>query len=209
MKDLGANERRGDGSLAQDLEAARAGKTQRLGQALEACRGYLQLLADGQLGPDLASKVASSDLVQETFLAARRDFASFRGRTPEEFRGWLRGVLLHLAANTRRHYRTQAHSAAREVSLEGDGSHGIAGKLADSVTSPSQGAMRHEESRTVLEALEQLPLHYRSVIEWHHRDQLTFEEIAVRLRISPEAARKLWGRALSRLRKTLGPHYEP
>ena len=32
-------------------------------------------------------------MVQETFLAAGRDIAQFRGGGPDELRGWLKGIL--------------------------------------------------------------------------------------------------------------------
>jgi DNA-directed RNA polymerase specialized sigma24 family protein len=46
------------------------------------------------------------------------------------------------------------------------------------------------------------------VVVWHHLEQLPFEEIGQRCQISAEAARKLWTRALGRLRKELGPSYD-
>ena len=58
-------------------------------------------------------------------------------------------------------------------------------------------------------ALADLPEHYRRVIQWRHQDRLRFEVVAERLGISPDAARKLWGRALIRLRKALGPGHDP
>jgi DNA-directed RNA polymerase specialized sigma24 family protein len=56
--------------------------------------------------------------------------------------------------------------------------------------------------------MEQLPEHYRQVVQWHHEERLTFEVIAGRLAISPEAARKVWGRALLRLRERIGPGHD-
>ena len=53
-----------------------------------------------------------------------------------------------------------------------------------------------------------MPDHYREIITWHHREQLSFEEIGRRHGISAEAARKRWTRALGRLRKELGPSHD-
>jgi RNA polymerase sigma factor (sigma-70 family) len=69
--------------------------------------------------------------------------------------------------------------------------------------------MRHERERALREAMMNLPENYRRAIQWHHEERLTFEEIAGRLGGSAEAARKVWGRALVRLREALGPGHDP
>jgi RNA polymerase sigma-70 factor, ECF subfamily len=61
------------------VAAARAGSREALGRALEIHRHYLLAIAERQLDPDLRSKGGASDLVQETFLEAQRDFAQFGG----------------------------------------------------------------------------------------------------------------------------------
>jgi hypothetical protein len=70
-----------DGDL---LAAARRGSREALGQSLEACRRYLLAIADRQLDQDLQAKGGASDLVQETFLEAQRDFGQFHGPSPDE-----------------------------------------------------------------------------------------------------------------------------
>jgi RNA polymerase sigma-70 factor, ECF subfamily len=164
------------------------------------------------LAPDLAAKVGASDLVQETFLAAGRDIAQWQGRGPAELRSWLEGILHHLLANTRRHYRG---TQKRRVDLEVRDSHrawevrsDLVATISVSATSPSGRAMRHEREDALCAALRALPEHYRQVIGWHHQDQLSFEAIAGRLGISSDAARKIWGRALLRLREALGPGHD-
>ena len=62
------------------IDAARKGDVEALGQALEPFREYLTLMASRGIGPGLATKAGASDLVQETFLAAQKGIAGFRGR---------------------------------------------------------------------------------------------------------------------------------
>jgi RNA polymerase sigma-70 factor (ECF subfamily) len=189
------------------------GQSERLGSALEAFRGYLTLVAREALAPDLAAKVGASDLVQETFLAAGRDIAQLRDHSPANLRCWLAGILRHLLANARRRYRaTQKRRADLEIPGRGRGSDSredLVVDVAASATSPSGRAMRQEREKALREAMMGLPEHYRQVIQWHHEERLTFEQIAGRLGGSPEAARKFWGRALVRLRETLGPGHDP
>src|SRR5437588_9890039 len=105
------------------LPAARAGSSEALGQALEMCRNYLLLVAGQELDPELCAKGGASDLVQETFLEAQRDFAQFRGSSEAELLGWLRQSLLHNIANFKRRYRgTGKRAVGREVALQTDDS---------------------------------------------------------------------------------------
>jgi RNA polymerase sigma-70 factor (ECF subfamily) len=194
-------------------DAIGQGQAETLAGALQAFRGYLILIARRGLAPDLAAKVGASDLVQETFLAAGRDIAHLRGRSAAELRSWLVGILKHLLANTRRRYRgAQKRRVDLEVSCgrcERDADDDPVARVIASETSASGRARRHERENALREAMMYLPERYRQVIEWHHEERLTFETIAGRLGISPEAARKVWGRALMRLRETIGPSHDP
>src|SRR5262249_58319869 len=89
----------------QQLDEARAGSRAALGRVLEACRGYLMMIARQELDRDLQAKGSASDLVQETFLEAQRDFDRFSGTTEEELLAWLRRLLLNNIANFTRPYR--------------------------------------------------------------------------------------------------------
>src|SRR5205809_917594 len=105
------------------LAAARAGSSEALGQALEGCRRYLLLVADRELEPDLRAKGGASDIVQETFLEAQRDFTQFHGNSEQELLAWLRRILLNNVGNfSRRYCGTDMRDVGREVELPGDGS---------------------------------------------------------------------------------------
>jgi RNA polymerase sigma-70 factor (ECF subfamily) len=58
----------------------------------------------------------------------------------------------------------------------------------------------------MLRAIDRLPDDYRRVIEARSFDGLSFEEVGARLDRSAEAARRLWVRALDRLRAEMGDH---
>jgi RNA polymerase sigma-70 factor (ECF subfamily) len=190
---------------ARWLPAARAGSQEALGQALEACRRYLLLVADRELDPGLRAKGGASDLVQQTFLEAQQNFARFQGDSEEEWRAWLRQVLRHnLADFTRRYRGVDKRQVGREVSLEPDTPSGgrDAGLVADT-PSPSGRAIAHEQEAALQRALAQLPADYRRVIVLRHQEGRSFEEIGQQLNRSSEAARKLWSRAIERLQEAL------
>src|SRR6516162_8255804 len=71
---------------------------------LELYRNYLALLARAQISRHLQGRVDPSDVVQETFLAAHRDFARFRGTTEAELLSWLRQILAARLADLVRHH---------------------------------------------------------------------------------------------------------
>jgi RNA polymerase sigma-70 factor (ECF subfamily) len=189
-----------DGRL---VSAARAGSREALGRALEHCRRYLLAIAERHLDPDLRAKGGASDLVQETFLEAQRDFVRFRGSSPEEFRAWLRQALLHnVGAFTRRFRDTTKRSVGREVALGAGGSStGLGPDPAGSALSPSGAAMADEQALALRRALDRLPEEHRRVVVLRFEEERSFEEIGRLTGRSPDAARKIWARAMERLRQ--------
>jgi RNA polymerase sigma-70 factor (ECF subfamily) len=193
--------------MAKQEEPAAQLDENALDRSLEPYRAYLTLVARRAIGSALAGKVAISDVVQETFLAAQRNAGDFRGRTEPQWRAWLKAILLHHLANERRHHAAEKRrepqpapgaAPARHLPLE-----------AGAVTPPSRQLMRRERDGALAEALARLPERYRQVVCWHHHDGLGFREIAARLGTSPDAAQKVWGRALVRLKELLGPEHDP
>jgi RNA polymerase sigma-70 factor, ECF subfamily len=190
---------------AQWLPAARAGSREALGEVLEACRGYLLLLAQEELDPALQAKGGASDLVQQTFMEAQQDFARFQGDSEAELLGWLRQVLLNNLANFRRQYRgTKKRQTAREVGLHSGSSSGTReGGLRSETPTPSVEAMMGEQSAALTKALARLPDDYRRVLLLRYQEDRSFEEIGNLMQRSPNAARKLWLRAVERLQKEM------
>jgi RNA polymerase sigma-70 factor (ECF subfamily) len=189
--------------IARCLAAARAGSPDSLGQALEACRGYLLLIAQQEIDPQLRAKEGASDLVQETFLKAHRHFAQFHGDVEEELLGWLRRMLLNNLADFRRFYcATQKRHAGREVSLEvNDSSRDRGGALAAAEPTPSAMAIGQEQAEELQRVLARLPEDYQQVLLLRHQGELSFEEIGRRMNRSANAVRKLWARAVERLQE--------
>jgi RNA polymerase sigma-70 factor (ECF subfamily) len=204
MQGLSASRQPAD-QFACWLRAARAGDADALGRLLESCRHYLELVAGRELANDLQAKVGASDLVQEAFLEAQQGFARFQGQTAGELAAWLERALLHNLTDCARHYRTVAKRRLdREVPLVPMGSDSVAEEdlPVDSLT-PSKQAIAQEQEDRLLQALARLPDDYRQAILLRHQQGRSFEEVGRRLGRSPEAARKLWGRAVVLLQKEL------
>ena len=194
------------GGAAQWLPAARAGSREALGKVLEAARQYLLAIARQEFDPDLRAKNSPSDVVQETFVEAQRDFGQFQGDTEAELLAWLRQLLLNNLGQFSRRYRdTDKRQVSKEISLDGAPSSAEVKEnlLADTPT-PSSPAVEQEEAEKVRRTLERLPEHYRQVLLWRYEDDLPFDEIALRLGKSANAVRHLWARAVARFEEELG-----
>lgn len=192
----------------QLLGMARAGNSSALGQLLELYRSYLATLARLQIGRRLQGKVDASDLVQETFLEAHRDFPQFRGAKEAELVGWLRQILATNLANlVQRYCGTQSRDVRleRQLASELDQSSRILDQgLVAPFSSPSHQAARREQAVLLADALGRLPADYREVLVLRHLEGLSFPLVAQRMGRTVEGVKKLWARALDRLRRSLG-----
>jgi RNA polymerase sigma-70 factor, ECF subfamily len=187
---------------------ARAGNGRALGQLLEQYRNYLAMLARLQIGRRLQGKVDASDLVQETFMEAHRDFGQFRGSTEQELASWLRRILACNLANLVERY---CGAKRRDVRLERElvadidqSSRVLDLGLVAKASSPSQQAAHREQAVLLADALEQLPADYREVLMLRHLEELSFPEVARRMGRSLDSVKNLWARALAKLRHVLG-----
>jgi RNA polymerase sigma-70 factor (ECF subfamily) len=183
--------------LTDLLLEARAGSTAALGELLETCRAYLLVVARHELRAPLQAKLDPADLVQETFIEATRDFADFRGETEAQLLGWLRGILRHNLADVTRRYETNARCVSQEVPLHNASA---APSPAGEAKTVCEQLIAREQRRALDAAVQRLPASYRQVLQLRYGQACSFAEIAMSLQRSPEAARKLWSRALGRLR---------
>ena len=183
----------------QQLTRARAGCEDALGCLLQGCRRYLLMVATKTLESTLRPKVAASDLVQESFVIAQRDFQAFEGTTIGELLSWLHRILDHRLSHHVRHYkRTAKRALQREVPLDAD-RHDAGLALADGGTNPRDAASLADEQRRVRLAIEQLPEDYRRVLELRTWQRLPFAEIGQQFGRTGGAVEKLWLRAVERL----------
>ena len=189
-------------------DLARLASDPALGRRLEAYRDYLTILARTQIGRRLQGKADPADVVQETFLHAVRDIARFRGTSDQELAAWLRQILAaRLADLVRRYCGTRGRDVRLEQALQVEldrSSQALDRGLVSRLSSPSQQAARHEQAAWLAQALERLPAAYRDVLVLHHLEGCDFPEVARRLGRSVEAVKKLWARALARLRRSVG-----
>jgi len=199
-------------NVEQLLQSARQGELDPLGQLLRSYQNYLTILAASQLDRRVRRRVSPSDLVQETMLAAHRDFPQFRGRSEPEFLAWLRQVFLScLRHSIDEHVRAKKRDIRCEVSIDQTlerldrSAECLAVQLADPGPSPSAAVHRRERAVELADQLAQLKPDYRDVIVLRNLQGLKFEEIAERLERKPGTVRMLWLRAMEKLRQSVSP----
>lgn len=126
-----------------------------------------------------ANSEQAEDITQEVFLRAYEHFA--RLRSSPTAGGWLKTVATHLTLNHLSRYRkrwrffSEVFEDAREEELEA-----AAGALDDLFDRVDAA----ERARRIERALERLPAHQRVPLVLFHFEDLPYQDIAARLRIS-------------------------
>jgi RNA polymerase sigma-70 factor (ECF subfamily) len=201
-------------STTQLVIASKDGDGEAFGRLLGQYHGYLLMLAHRYLSERLRRRVDPSDIVQLTFLEAQRDLHAFRGETPAEFAGWLRGMLKNnVATAVTRHVTAQKRSVKREVHAgptpAGDTGANWLGQFPGSTTSPSGAAIRGEAVLALVDALHQLPETQAEAIRLRYMEGLPLAEIVERMGKSDTAVAGLLKRGLQKLRTILGEDDNP
>lgn len=130
----------------------------------------------------------AEDVVQETLLVALQR-PPREATTESGLRAWLTGVAQNLARMTR---RSEGRRSLRESKYAT--SRTTTGPAIDDVVE------RAVQARKLVDAVLALDEPYRSAVLLAYEEQLSAAEIAKRMKVSPEAARKRVSRGLARLR---------
>ncbi|QDV65993.1 sigma-70 family RNA polymerase sigma factor [Crateriforma conspicua] len=199
-------------AVGQRIAQARQGNIPILGQLLQRYQHFLSVQASAQLHGRLRRRVSDSDLVQETMLAAHRDFHRFRGTTEGELLAWLRQILNHcLNHAVEKNVFAQKRDVRREVSLEA-----LATRSSDSVmrlshiatdraASPSEVMQKQELADDLSRQLGKLKDNYRDVIVYRNLQGMSFEEIGQRMNVKSGTARMMWVRAIAKFKEIATP----
>jgi RNA polymerase sigma-70 factor, ECF subfamily len=190
------------------LVSAQQGSLSSLGRLMGLYGSYLKLVVASQLDDRLRQRVSASDVVQETFFEAHRDFESFRGACPQEFLAWLRRILVNnLLRAVEQHVTAAKRDVRREVSLDRlqlgveQSTYRLAALAPKSAETPSAAFERREHEAVLAEVLAELPAEYQEVLRLRHLEGLPFAEVAQKMDRTAGAVRMLWLRSIRRLRE--------
>ncbi|WP_206483563.1 sigma-70 family RNA polymerase sigma factor [Thalassotalea sp. G2M2-11] len=134
------------------------------------------------------------DLMQDVFVAVFRNLASFRGESP--FKGWLFKIA---------HYRCIEFYRRKKPMQSLDDA--PVPEQEDEQACPAQFMADGQQSKEVHQALQQLSLNQKVVVELKFFQHATFEEIANQLGISTNTAKSRLYSALDKLKNYLELDY--
>lgn len=172
-------------------------------------RDRLQRMVRLRLSPAVAGRVDASDVLQEAYLDADKQYARFLRERPASPYVWLRGITWQrLIKMHRQHLGTQQRAVSREASLPTDSSVNLATRLMSKASTPSRSMLKVELRRRVQLALSRLKHEDREVIVLRDFEGLTNGEAAQVMGLTDSGATMRYGRALVRLRKVLEVEFE-
>ena len=154
----------------------------------------------------LRRRLAVSDVLQETHLAAFEHRARFEDRGAKSFRNWLLGIVDNKIRDAVRfHVGTARRAMGRETTRS---SRPVTAALRLSDDTPSRAAMGVENKARVRAALEKLPPDYRDVLRLARLEGLNLKQASEQMGRSHDAVKKLYGRALCQLKTILSQNEE-
>ena len=143
----------------------------------------------------LRDQAEAEDAIQETYLRAFQFLQQFAGRA--KFSTWLTRIAVHEAlARTHRRDRYVPLDLEIRIIANSDTHSG-------SLRSPEQAAANSELGAILRGAIAALPSHYRAVLELRDIHEVSTEEAAGRLQISPENVKIRLHRARAMVRRRL------
>jgi RNA polymerase sigma-70 factor (ECF subfamily) len=186
------------------LERIHEGDQEALGELFDSYRPRLRRMIRFRMDARVAARLDPSDVLQEAYLDAARQIHHYLDRRDVDVYVWLRGLAWQrLLKLHRAHLGAQCRTVDREQPLAEDSSTALAQRLLAPGGRPDQPLLQEEIRQRVQQALAQLEPHDREVILVRDVEELTNNEVAQALGLSPSAATMRYGRALFRLQKIL------
>lgn len=177
--------------IRADIARARRGEREALDRVLTAVQSRLRAAASSRLGGPLRARMATSDLLQTTYVDVVRSIGEFRGDDADTLVAWISRIMENNLRDRVRFYSRQRRSAEEK--------HASPPELAADGRTPSVEAMQVENLAAVGKALAELPEEQRKIIQLRLIEGREYDEIAATLGKSPGALRMLLSRARAAL----------
>lgn len=196
-------------TAAEEVELLRQNGVQGMADLFSRYQDRLLRMVSFRLDRRMLGRVDPADILQESYMEASRRLPEFIDNPAVPFFVWLRQKTLQVMIDShRRHIGAKMRDVSQEVPLQQRAfspasSMSLAAQLVDSVTSPSQAAMRDEllvELRAALDSMDKID---REVLALRHFEELSNNEVAHVLGLQKSAASNRYVRALKRLRQIM------
>lgn len=183
-------------SFRSGLRLAQEGDREKLNELLQRWQPFIRKHAKNLFASDLQRRADSSDVVQETLLRIHKRVPQFAGLTRAQWACWVKRILANEAKRLARHHLAKRRSLSNESYRDSQ---------SDAVESVSTTDILEQSERTValLQALDNLPEPYQSVVRQRIFDKLSFVEIAEQIGRDAAGTRVLWCRGIKKLKNAL------
>lgn len=183
-------------------ERVKAGDSAAMEEMAGMYAAYLRKIIASRLDDRLSARVGTSDLIQETLMEAVRRISKQEADSPLPLRLWLRQIAIdRVKMAERTHLRTEKRGLHRELQLPNHSSMMLAQQLLG--IQPDDHLARLELIQAVRSGLAELAETDREILTMRTFEDLSYEEVALIIGVSPAVARQRHGRALLRLSKHL------
>jgi RNA polymerase sigma factor (sigma-70 family) len=163
----------------------------------------LTVIVHWRLPAPMCCRWSAEDIVQEILFRAFARRAMLTDAAGSGIWRWLLAIAFRVLAEVKRKEMTRmAEMRACDLGKEGSGSTrqvGMSG-FAGTVARASEQAMRSESMRKLLGLLDQLRADDKDLLMMRFFEELSHEEMASRIGVSPEATRQRLSRLCTRLR---------
>jgi RNA polymerase sigma-70 factor, ECF subfamily len=163
-------------------------------------RERLLAMVRRRIDPTLATRFDPEEVLTEAFLRAGTKWAEFDPAAMSTYT-WLYRIALDCLIEAWRKANSAGRSIQREVPWPDRSSVQLGLGLVGSTTSPSEAFARAELRERIAWAVQQLKPDDRDILGMRHFDELTYQEAATVLGITPDAAMQRYVRALRRLKR--------
>jgi len=144
----------------------------------------------------------ASDITQDTFLRAFKAISRFRGDS--SVKTWLFRIAINQSRNRFRWWKRRKRDATVSLdAISGSAERPLTEVLPSDARTPEEDAIRREQGRAIVEAISELPEHYRETIVLCDVQGFQYDEIASILGINLGTVKSRISRGREELRKRL------
>lgn len=161
--------------------------------------GRLKGAVKRKLGDKLRGRMETMDLVQSVWKDVLSDMQGFQYQGPDSFFRWLLTRIIRKIQDKGRYFAAGKRDQEKEKRFRVGERTGDAPEPPAADPSPSQVAITDEDLNRLMSLLDQLPDNQRQALVLRMKDQMEFDDIGKIMGRSPDAARKLYTRAMKRI----------
>ncbi len=184
-------------------------KAEALADVFSHYRPQLRRMVSLRLATSVRARVDASDLLQETYIEARRQLPGYLEDPAVPVYVWLRQLAADRLRKThQQHIFAQKRSVAREIRLPQNSSLQLAAPYLAKINSPSREALRRELHDRVERSFRQLKIEDQEVILLRFFEGLSNTEAAAILGVTPQGATMRFGRAMARFDERLKTEFQ-